>query len=105
LFEAFIVEDEGYRAMLASQASNALDLVWKRRPALIITDLMMPRMTGSELIARLREDPRMQDESTPIVLMTAAGADLAAESEADEILLKPFNVATVVELLHHYLDS
>ncbi len=99
---SFIVEDAGYLPLVAPHGRTALELTAKVRPALIITDLMMPRMTGRELIAALREDGSAARE-TPIVLMTAAGDNLTAGSGADAVLSKPFDVETVEDLLQRFL--
>lgn len=101
---SFIVEDEGYIPLVASQGKEALKLARIQRPALVITDLMMPQMSGAELIVALRHEEAEEQRQTPIVLMTAAGAEFAKESGADIVLLKPFDVAAVVSLLHRFLD-
>jgi CheY-like chemotaxis protein len=59
-------------------------------PALVLVDLVMPGMSGAELLGRLRAEPAL--EKVPMVLMTAA---LPASDEprlADEILRKPFEL-------------
>ncbi|HYM27487.1 MAG TPA: response regulator [Steroidobacteraceae bacterium] len=99
---SFIVEDAGYLSLVAPQGQTALELAAKVRPALIITDLMMPRMTGRELIAALRADGSALRD-IPIILMTAAGDSLTAGSGADAVLAKPFDVTTVEELLLRFL--
>jgi CheY-like chemotaxis protein len=99
----FIVEDAGYLPLVAPHGHTALELAAKAHPGLIITDLMMPKMTGRELIAALREEGNAARD-TPIILMTAAGESLAADSGADAVLPKPFDVATVEELLRQYLE-
>jgi two-component system, OmpR family, response regulator VicR len=69
---AYVVVDAGYRTLIATDGKAALALELTHRPALIITDLMMPRMNGRDLIAALRAT---DDHATPpVVLMTAAGA-------------------------------
>ena len=101
---SFIVEDEGYTPVVASRGKEALELARARRPALVITDLMMPQMPGSELIAALRRETPEDQRQIPMILMTAAGAEFVADSGADMVLLKPFEVATVISLLHQFLD-
>ena len=101
---SFIVEDAGYLSLVAPHGVTALELAAKVHPALIITDLMMPRMAGRELIAALREDGSALRD-IPIILMTAAGEDMAAGVGADALLPKPFDVAEVEELLQRFLEG
>lgn len=99
---SFIVEDAGYYPLVAMDGKEALALARSRHPALIITDLMMPRMSGQELIACLRGEAA-EDRHTPIILLTAADRTLAAESGADAVLAKPFEITEVEWVLRHFL--
>lgn len=101
---SFIVEDEGYVPLVASRGKEALELARERNPALIITDLMMPQMSGKELIAALRADAQSGKPQAPLVLMTAAGQAYTTGSGADAVLLKPFDITAVISLLHQFLD-
>lgn len=101
---AFIVEDAGYRAVVAQHGREALDLARTRCPALVITDLMMPHMSGSDLIVALREDATKDGyRPPPIILMTAAGGRLAGAASADAVLRKPFDIREVESLLQRLL--
>jgi DNA-binding response OmpR family regulator len=103
---AFIVEDAGYTALVASHGAAALELARQRPPALVITDLMMPHLNGARLIAELRADAGVGGQAPPaIVLMTAAGTRQARESGADAILLKPFDLLEVEALLLRFLGA
>ena len=53
---ATVVEDAGYTPLLAAHGREALELARAKQPALLITDLMMPYLSGAELIAALRSD-------------------------------------------------
>lgn len=98
---AYVVEDAGYRTLIATDGKAALALERAHRPALIITDLMMPRMNGRDLIAALRAT---DDHATPpVVLMTAAGARFTENIGADATLSKPFDIADVEALLARFI--
>lgn len=99
---SFIVEDAGHVPLVATNGKQALELAQTQHPALIITDLMMPQMTGRELIAALRQDGQA-DHHTPIVLMTAAGKAYTLNSGADALLPKPFDITSVEALLRRFL--
>jgi serine phosphatase RsbU (regulator of sigma subunit)/signal transduction histidine kinase len=82
-----------YNVFLAVDGKDGLAKARKFRPDLIITDQMMPHMSGRGLLREVRRDPELR--ATPIIFLTAkAGADTRIESldaGADDYLLKPFN--------------
>ena len=101
---AYIVEDLGYTPAVAIHGKQALELARAHRPALVITDLMMPQMTGAELIRALRQDAaQMKYAPPPIILMSAAGRQFIDTVQADAYLPKPFDVTEVEALLEQYL--
>lgn len=63
------LEDAGHVVEAVQDGRRALDLMSSFTPDLMITDLMMPRLDGAELIAALRADPRFA--TMPIVLSTS----------------------------------
>ena len=98
---SYIVEDLGYLPLIAAHGEEALELARLRHPALIISDLMMPRMSGREFITALRQSAGAT--SPPIILMTAAGPAYLTDIDADAVLPKPFDIATVEALLQRFL--
>jgi CheY-like chemotaxis protein len=101
---ALIVEDAGYTPLVAAHGKQALELARMRRPALVITDLMMPLLDGAELITALRADAVLDDHKpAPVILMTAAGLKRAYEAGADVVLRKPFELDELEKLLFRYL--
>ncbi|MGH2347798.1 MAG: response regulator, partial [Chloroflexota bacterium] len=66
------VEDLGYVAMVAPHGAAALEMARARRPALVLTDNMMPLMSGGRLIAELRAEAASSGRlAPPIILMSA----------------------------------
>jgi CheY-like chemotaxis protein len=100
---AMIVEEAGYRPLLAAHGRRALELARERCPALLITDLMMPQLDGAELIAALRADTADGCAPIPVILTTAAPLPPAGQPAVDAYLRKPFTVAQVEALLHRFL--
>ncbi len=90
------LEREGLEAIIAptGEVGLAAALDTRRPPALIILDLMLPGMSGTELCRRLRREPATR--RTPIMMLTAkteeadriSGLDLGA----DDYITKPFSV-------------
>jgi signal transduction histidine kinase/DNA-binding response OmpR family regulator len=90
-FVARTLERE-YRVLRASDGEQALDLAIRHRPDLIVTDVMMPGMSGEELVRRVAGHMDLRD--TPIVLLTARADDALRvrllEQGAQDYLSKPF---------------
>lgn len=82
-----------YEVLLAADGESGLAAVRKDRPDLVLSDVMMPGMSGTSLCASIKADPVLA--STPVVLITArSGADAALEgfsAGADEFVEKPFH--------------
>lgn len=100
-----IVTDAGCRAVLASDGRQGLLLARHERPALVITDYMMPYMNGAQLMLALREEAQSSGQlAPPVVLITAAGSVVNGVTRADAIIRKPFNIAQIEALLRRLLD-
>lgn len=82
-----------YEVIGVADGDQALRAVHEHKPDLVLTDVMMPRMNGFELLKALRENP--ETASTPIILLSArAGEEARVEglkSGADDYLIKPFS--------------
>ena len=101
---AYVVADAGYIPLLAPHGRAALELARARRPALLITDLMMPYLGGAALIATLRADAAAVGQTAvPAILVTGSGTRQALAAGADVILYKPFHIAAVEALLDRFL--
>ena len=97
-----ILEDAGYHVRLAAHGGEALDLLNKERPDLIIADVMMPVLDGVELCRRLKGDAATQE--IPIILMSAAARHVVWDAGADAFLDKPFDLETLVALVRQQLE-
>lgn len=103
---AWIVEDCGYTPLIARNGQEALELTRTRRPALLITDWMMPLLDGVGLIRALKQQAA-QDGLHPIptILMTAARRVPPQAAEADAFLPKPFELEDLQALLRRFLEA
>ncbi|MEG3895027.1 MULTISPECIES: response regulator [unclassified Microcoleus] len=88
-----ILRDSGFAVLLARNGQEGFAVAKNRLPDLIVTDLMMPVVSGLDLIRMIREDEELQ--GTPVILLTAkADEDTrieGVERGADAYLSKPFN--------------
>jgi CheY-like chemotaxis protein len=97
-------EDLGYLTMTAPHGIAALELARARWPALVLTDYMMPLMTGGRLIGELRAEAVSSGRVMPlIILMSAVSARLGNEAGADVVLPKPFDLVQLEALLERFL--
>src|SRR6476659_7751483 len=96
-----LVEDLGHRVLTARDGVEALELVQREKPGLVISDIMMPRMSGDELCRRLKREPEYRH--TRVILMSAAGARRAEETGADAFVHKPFDLETIEELVERFV--
>ena len=86
------LESWGYQALLADSGEEGLRIAEEQLPDLILLDVMMPKLKGREVCARLKANPRTQ--KIPVIFLTAlgladhvkAGMDLGA----DDYIVKPF---------------
>lgn len=89
----------GYDVLVAADASSALELARTSRPDVVVTDVMMPTMSGLELLAALREGEATQ--SIPVLLVSARAQldDVQAglDAGADGYVTKPFEPLDLVD--------
>lgn len=99
---ATLLEDEQYRVLRAYDGEQALQAALRERPELIITDIMMPKMSGTDLAARLRSEEH-GGAATPIILMSAVRSPIVVPNTI--YLPKPFDIDHVLELVTLLLPS
>lgn len=90
-----VLQGEGFSVRVAHTGGEALRQIEEARPDLILLDVLLPDMSGSELLARLRQQPGPE---IPVILCTARReeADRAPEMEAAGVLRKPFSLDELV---------
>jgi len=108
LLQAYL-EDMDCRTIPASDGPQALDIVAREPPDLILLDVMMPKMSGFEVCKRIKNDPKTTD--IPIIMVTALNEfgdiERGIDSGTDDFLSKPVNklelitrVKTMLKLKH-----
>ena len=100
---AFVLEDEGYEVYAASNGRAALDLIKAVLPALVITDFMMPVMSGQELAEALKADPLYA--TIPVILASAVQSDQARKRQDlfDAVFDKPYRLPLLIDTVEMLL--
>ncbi len=87
-----------YHFRIAENGRHALDLIAEEKPALVLTDIVMPGIDGYELCRRIRQDKATAD--IPVIMVTQLfdPADVlkGLEAGADNFIIKPFDSAMVL---------
>ncbi len=101
---AALIEELGHQPVLAHNGRQALAQLLEadELPALIVSDVMMPRMSGIDFARAVREDARLRH--IPIILMSAAQSP-GSRPVADHFVHKPFDLDVIATLIEHYLGK
>lgn len=99
-------EMEGFTVLKAADGAIGLEQAQANQPDIVVSDVMMPNMSGIELVVALKASP--ETESIPIILLSAKaqGADIrhGIEAGADEYVTKPFEPLDLIERVHALLS-
>ena len=90
------LEGRGYAVESATNGAEALQILERRRPDLIVTDMQMPKMTGSELITELKKKPETANIPIIIVAGRASGFD-EKEKRANFAIYKDIDIEGQLE--------
>ncbi len=101
----YLMKREGYTVLVARDGQEALDMIARDRPDLVLLDVMMPKKSGFEVCQAVRASEELQ--ATKILMLTAKGRDTDLAKGlalgADAYMTKPFStrelVQTVAEML------
>ena len=101
----FRLQKEGYEILTATNGKEALELIQEHKPELVLTDIMMPFVSGLEIISHVRNKLKLE---TPIIIFSAAGQEeiviKAFDLGATDFMSKPISpnelIIRVKKLLH-----
>jgi two-component system, response regulator, stage 0 sporulation protein F len=94
----FALESDGYSVRTAENGVDALvQLEFGPRPDVILLNLVLPLMLGSELLESVRQDARLT--RIPVVLITGAPVPVAVATLANAVLPKPFGLDQLAETI------
>jgi len=101
----YLQEVGGFDVQVASNANEALQMLEKQTPDLVISDIMMPQLDGYEFLKKLRDDPRFKN--LPVIFLTARGMTTdrikGYQAGVDAYLSKPFEPDELVAMVENLL--
>ena len=99
-----LLKREGFRVALAADGLQALERLQEEKPAVVLSDIEMPRMDGFDLVRNIRADAGLRD--LPVVMITSRIAEkhreLARELGVDHYLGKPYSEDELISLVRQY---
>lgn len=99
------LETSGYNVLKAETAEEGLAILKKKRPDLILLDILLPGMQGDELCRILKKDSGLK--SIPVILFTASIVRVQAkikEIGADDYIIKPFEPDMLIYKIKRLID-
>lgn len=121
MFRILVIDDEtsilkllettlrtaGYEPILANNGEEGLRLAEEERPNLILLDVRMPKLSGWEVLRRLRQEEETKE--IPVILLTAlppSRSNLTTSHilEADGYIAKPFDPQEVISVINEVVD-
>jgi len=95
------------RVVTASNGREALEVIARDRPSVIVADLDMPEMSGDALCVHLKRDPELT--AIPVILVTGSGSASerarAVRAGADDVIAKPIRRITLIQAVNRFLRT
>jgi DNA-binding response OmpR family regulator len=97
----------GYETLSTGDGEEALELIQRTRPEVVLLDIMLPKRNGYEVCRFVKSDPTLS--SIPVIMLTAKGQEVeilkGLELGASAYIAKPFGNAEVLEAVRAALES
>ena len=103
----FLMEQQGYSVIIAENGHDALDMIYKYNPDLVLLDIMLPGIDGYEVCEIVRLNPKLR--GIKIIFLTAKGREVEIAKGlalgADAYITKPFSNAELVAKVKTVLED
>lgn len=100
------LEDDGVELLFAENGEQALEIIQKEEPNLVILDVMMPKMNGMEVCQKVKKELKLSH--VYIILLTAKGQEVdrknGLEMGADRYMTKPFDPDEMLAIAKEILN-
>ncbi len=103
----YILEKRGFKVWAVANGKEALQFLKGQKPDIVVTDILMPEMSGYELCKRIRSDADLKD--VPVIIVTALSnpTDVldGLEAEADNFITKPYDENFLVSRIQYMIAN
>ena len=103
----FLMEQQGHNVLIAERGEDALDLVYKYKPDLVLLDIMLPGISGWEVCEIIRLNPDYRN--VKIVFLTARNTEVEIAKGlalgADAYITKPFSNDRLIAKVNKLLEN
>ena len=103
----FLMEQQGHRVLVAQRGEDALDLIYKYKPDLVVLDIMLPGISGWEVCEIIRLNPDYRN--IKIVFLTARSSEVEIAKGmalgADDYITKPFSNDKLIARVNALLED
>ncbi len=101
---AEVLQEEGYDVEVAADGQEGLNKLPEMKPDLVITDLMMPHLSGDEVCNVIQADPQFR--SVPVVMMSSRQEEsMKVKCKYDAFLPKPFDLQFFLGLVKQLMEA
>jgi len=101
----YVLENAGFNVKIAQDGGDALDQIIKETPDLVLLDLMLPTISGFEILSKIRENEKLK--SLPIIVLTCRGQEedkqKATHLGVTEYLTKPFSPSGLINIIRNVM--
>ena len=102
----FRLKKDGYDVYLARDGAQGIEMLSKTLYDLVITDIMMPFVSGLEVVSHIKNDPVIKN--TPVIVLSSIGLERvlieAFELGGDDFIVKPFNLSELVSRVRKFIN-
>jgi DNA-binding response OmpR family regulator len=103
----FLLEQDGYRVLVARDGNEALEAIAREVPDLVLLDIMLPRLSGYDVCQRIRQDPAWA--KMRVIMLTARGREVEVTKGlalgADAYVTKPFSTRDLLDQVRQLLGD
>lgn len=103
----FLLEQDGYRVLVARDGNEALEAIGREVPDLVLLDIMLPRLSGYDVCQRIRQNPDWA--KMRVIMLTARGREVEVTKGlalgADAYVTKPFSTRDLLDQVRRLLGD